>query len=693
MAYIVDDGTLHLVKDDFSEKRILYKPAGVKSLLDAAPTVATLTSARRYRGFAYNGRYYAVGGHSDNLVIDEHYRCSRQGIVPPTITPSVAVGAGATDQICYLSYWDELTDERSSLSGGKAVTGNTTRAWTNLPTTVPGDTFRFLNTVSCTSGVISSTTLSDVVRPGDRIGLSNAPTRIARVRSIVAGTSVTLDDTNAALNGAGQTVTIYPKTRPSHLELWVSVAGALPRLAMRVRLGTTSVTESTATLALGEAFLSNFERFPVCTMNAFYQDRQLMAGDERNRDTLYLSDLFFPERFGGLTFKTRNGDPITAIVGQRDYALVFTLESCYMLKGYTEDDLEFRLIDLEVGAMGHLATTVVQGIPIVTNRRGWYAFIGSFQHLNGGRRTEWQRYYENNTVGWSRGFIVHNPNDFTYQFWPDNRLMSDDAELFGQALPRYEGWVADYSPRTPTGLMNPLGPRWGSDNFDLVSSGSDWTDMSAAAYLRPADSELGTMVFAAIKTTGAAPYAIYRESFYSDTAGPGVTQFGNTMADTEDIQGFPGDFIFRSKFYNFGQPGGDKQEGKTLKRCWFYVVNEHQGIYIRFFAGDEYCREGLYPKGGLGQDPIYVKFVDRTNLQQLDSELPHFPGESFLTGDFRWAPDVVKAIVPEQVTGRGFVFEITSTNFKGDLRIIGFGGIFGPGKASRNLVVFQEEEL
>lgn len=690
MAFMFDDGTFYLTKDDFSNKRTLYKPTGVKSLRDVG---GLTTCARRYSGYAYNSRYYMVGGHSDNLVVDEHYRVLRQGMVPPTITPSVSVGAGATDQLCYLSYWDELTQERSPLSGAKSVTGNTTRAWTNLPTTVPGEMIRYLKTVTCLSGVITTPAFADgVVRPGDRVSLSNAPTRIARVRSVNPGVSVTLDDTNAALNGAGQTVIIYPKSRPTHLELWVAVAGTLPRLATRVRMGTTSITEATPTLSLGEAFIDNFERFPVCSMNAFYQDRQLMAGDERNRDTLYLSELFFPERWAGLSFKTRNGDPITAIVGQRDYALVFTLESCYMLKGYTETDLVFRLIDLEVGSMGHLATKVIQGIPITANRRGWYAFTGSFQHIMPGRRTEWQRLYDFYTTGFSQGFTVHNPNDFTFQFNPNGRLMLEQLSLVGSdPRPVVEHWIGDYGPRDSFGRPSVLSPRWCNDQFSSFNHAGGYADCSAAAYLRPTDREIGMMVYAVIEDGVNNEYVIFRESFYSDNVdSAGGVALGLTMPEEDDFAPFPGKFVFRTKFYNFGQPGGDKQDGKTLKKFWWYVVAETSLLFAQFYAGDEYCREGLYPLGGTATFS-WRKQLGATALSDTDIHFEYPEDQVGATATFvRWAPVSVHPMVPERVTGRGFVFELTKDNFF-DIRVIGFGGIFGPGKATRDLVIFTED--
>ena len=118
---------------------------------------------------------------------------------------------------------------------------------------------------------------------------------------------------NPTLGGIG----VLPYGRATHLELWISAAGGLPQMVTRVRMGTTTFVESTASEDLGESFMGAFERFPRCTMNAIWNDRQLMAGDPDNPDRVYMSELFFPERYTGLNFRTKDGAPVTGMLDRK----------------------------------------------------------------------------------------------------------------------------------------------------------------------------------------------------------------------------------------------------------------------------------------------------------------------------------------------------------------------------------------
>lgn len=344
---------------------------------------------------SYNGRTYITGGFSYNVVLDEHHRMWKQGIRPPEEQPDIT-GATGTGTFAYFSWYDELTGERSSLSKGTEISAAVPRTWQNLPQRPPDDVYIgddstevIGNTASGKGQIVSIGGRMGTMRPGDRLRLG-ATEQYSEVW--FPGNSpdpITYDPRQAwAVEGyyqnlnPDQSVVVLPVTRATHLELWISLAGDYARLAMRVPIGTTSVVESKTLADLGEAFITPFQRLPRCTMNAVYHDRQILAGDPENPDTVYLSELFYPERFTGASFRTRDGRPITGLLATRDYCLVFTRNSTYMLQGYTDNDYSMTVVDQSIGSVGHKCNITIHGNPYIWTEKGPMMFNGSWHPLS-----------------------------------------------------------------------------------------------------------------------------------------------------------------------------------------------------------------------------------------------------------------------------------------------------------------------
>jgi hypothetical protein len=331
----------------------------------------------------YAGRLYLTGGYSYNTVIDEHHRMWKQGIMPPAEYPEVTGSGVAAGNYAYFSWYDEYTDERSPLSKELEIGASVPRTWENLPLRPPDDIYAGDETIEYqsldaywTELVGGLGTRINMVRAGDKLTNDIATPNYLQISHMGP---LLLEGTAPA--GAASAV-IVPVTRATHLELWLSMNGDLPRLAMRVPVGTTEVEESVADDELGEAFITSFMRFPRCRFNAIYHDRQIMAGDPENPDTVYLSALYYPERYEGLYFRTRDGQSITGILSTRDYCLVFTRSTTYMLQGYTDTDYSFTVVDQSLGAVGHQCNVVIHGNPYVWTEKGPYMFNGQWHPLS-----------------------------------------------------------------------------------------------------------------------------------------------------------------------------------------------------------------------------------------------------------------------------------------------------------------------
>jgi hypothetical protein len=334
----------------------------------------------------YDGRTYIVGGYSANIVIDEAYTAWRQGILPPTEGPSVSGGSGGTG-VAYWTFYDELSGERSSLSAGVSVSAESgTRTWTNFPTRPPDDVYIPEGTVRAdvSEGAFYTEdprTRHFYLRPGDVVDIAGISGR-RRVTEVSGPRYFVAEPYTYTIESSGLSFEAYPLTRATHIETWIEESGDFPRLVARVLLGTTELVESSTLATRGEAFQDSFQRFPYCTVNTIYHDRQIMAGNPDAPDTVYVSELFHPERYTGLNFRTRNGENVISLLSTRDYCLVLTDKSSYILQGYTDSDFTFTVADPNIGAITHVGNMVIHGYPYIWTQEGPYMYSGAWHPIS-----------------------------------------------------------------------------------------------------------------------------------------------------------------------------------------------------------------------------------------------------------------------------------------------------------------------
>lgn len=661
-------GKIFIGNEDLSSLRQLYWPPGINTL------------ARHGSGYVYAGRNYLTGTWSANLLIDENFRVLRQGIIPPQSPPSVSAGAGSTEQICYLSYWDAISQQRSSLSEGTSITGNTTRAWTSLPTTVPGEAAVIEGTWDISGGnvtVASGAGTGNIgqARPGDRIADAAATTRWAVIRTIPDQDTATIDDTGMAAVGA--TLVHKPISRCTHVELWVAVAGALPRLSSRVPLGVASFNEAVGTLSLGEAFLDNFEPPPFCTMNVTYGDRQVSAGNPQNPDTLYLSNLFEHEQWGGLSFKTRFGEPIVGLVKMRDYVLVLCPESSYTLQGYTEDDLEFRVNEPDLGGLGHTTNIVIRGKAYIPNSQGYFMYNGAWHPILEDSQRAYQGIYQTYRKEYETGLVVHDKTQHSFLFIPNYDEEEDYLTKTYFQKQNIIVWRCDYTPMIGDAAGGGGQPNWSWDDHFVMGQ-----EIKSAAYLAPTTTSLGKLVK--------------------------ITFDGSVWVESPTVNG-PDVEIVPAHLY-FGLFGGDVQKGKTLHALYSYHYGDYTTCDIEVYPGHSYAYgddiqarlEGPnIPTGILGIPTRYPTLkLSQTNLVStvatpIQPSLIAFPTTPDVTvpvsiaaqGDADWVLWQAQTCFAWKMgdtgpTGKGFTFKWIFRDHK-LLEWYGFGGYYGPGVAQR----------
>ncbi|MCP4900206.1 MAG: hypothetical protein GY906_24810 [bacterium] len=582
-------------------------PFGVTSI-DTPPSVAF-----------YDGRSYIVGGYSSNMVIDEAYTLWRQGILAPTDPPTVAGGSGSAG-VAYWSFYDEVTGERSTLSAGVAILADAgTRTWTAMPLRPPDDVFISEGTVEALGTTKPGTMKTDdprirhfFLRPGDRTVISGLTRRILDVdgsRTFVVEPFIEVADVS------GLTFEAFPLTRATHVELWIEEAGDFPRLVTRVILGTTELVESSTLATRGEAFQDSFERFPYCTVNAIYHDRQVMAGNPDAPDTVYVSELFFPERYTGLNFRTRNGEVVVSLLSTRDYCLVLTDKSSYILQGYTENDFTFTVADPNIGAITHVGNMVIHGYPYVWTQEGPYMYTGGWHPMSPENR-HFFRDVTSAQFGSMFGELdpdgsTYNPDETRFKFWRGTHDPTWNAWIVGGTV------VVDYTTLSPVTGGGFAASRISMDTTEVETQApGNWQILGKsqhiAAYLKQAaGDDYGGM------------YMLYQKPHTSLTTAddPPVTDRIICRMDRDnslpasDPSVFPGRYSpnewwfsdddgtitwhGRDVFLPFDfrvlmphhlaqgdeQSGAYLREGKSYKRLWVHAI--HEGTKTRYWDVDE----------------------------------------------------------------------------------------------------------
>jgi hypothetical protein len=639
-----------------------WLPYGI-STVNRPPSVAS-----------YGGRLYITGWGSYNMVLDEHHRLWKQGIRSPEAPPAIA-GAAGTGAIGYIAWYDEYTGERSSLSQGTVISTAVPRTWT-LPSRPPDDVFVSDGQVTGYTPVTPAdeSARTFYLRPGDRVGFPDLHANISYNLVDEVGVSGKFTVDGLGLVPGTSIVAALPITRATHCELWLSVAGGLPRLVMRVPVGTTSVVESTATGDLGESFFGAFERFPRCSMNTIWNDRQLMAGDPDNPDTVYMSELFLPERWAGLSFRTRDGAPVTGLLPLRDFCLVFSRDRTYMLQGYTESDFSFQMIEQSLGSIGHRCNSVVHGSAYVWTEKGPFMFNGSWHPLSPDNIFTAPSPAQN-TAGKARAMVDPDANTFTL-ISSDILVMDRYLSWIGIVPSTYAMLVFDYTTVQPEagGTFAPARLSVDTQSVTYKTVGNIlYPDVDFRSYYLSNKWGAGRVYTMTQSDTFDTNYSLPLQSFYilphkrlNDAPEYAPSSLGFYYGDVMNVTET---FYVAVGHYYFDDIGGSALEGKTFKRLWLDARAYVASATLNLYPGDDDALELRY--GRLvdalgGQVPGGVP---------LDYTLPiHFSASTV---------GPILNVSLDRVSGRGLSLLLIAPSLAGGGGFRGFGGAYIEGPATR----------
>lgn len=539
----------------------------------------------------YNGeaisRTYMVGGWTDNLVLTENFTLARMGIISP-INPIVnAAGSGLNVGVV--------------ASTGPGATGN----------------------AIC------------YLRWRDDLNARRSPLSDGSPTFALANQARTWN--NLPTDPGDTSVT--------SIEGWVSMDGGLPRFAWRRDLGVTSVVENLATALLGEAETESLDRFPRCRFNVLWNSRQVMAGDDRHPDRLYLSPLNDPENYGGFFLRTPKGERIIGLISMRRQLIILCATSSYVVEGYTEDDIAVNILEPEIGGISHFAVAPADGWAFVPSHRGLYLCTGSsFHNISKEFEKSWRREYR-------------------------EARFDDDAQRFEDAWAVNDLETNSYKLHTGESTLIPADKNgyWVLDYSDLLQeTGGSFAQPSLSFDVRTRRD----MCAAVLKVPGGRGGELYVGS--SD----GIVRQENVDDDDDDDgDTYKKRAVFQTPHYFPVGPGGSEEDAAKYLYAWACVRSETRPYSIIMYPGDESAVE-------MDENDYKVESVSAGAADEGGDDL------------------VAKCVhlFRPMIAGRGMSFRIDIESPKagyddgGELNtyIAGLGFTFDPGQNQRRRAAFEE---
>lgn len=434
------------------------------------------------------------------------------------------------------------------------------------------------------------------------------------------------------------------EARVTHVRGYVSMDGAEFRAAWEAPYGITAYVENVRTAQLTYVGPNYDHGIPPDTrFGAEWQGRMWYASSPKHPYRLWYSKGGFPQYVAPASFRDTLGkEEITGIAKGRNELVVFCLRNSYMIRqfGQGEDDFVMEKLDSDVGCLTHFGIFEIHNKLWFPSEDGPWIYDGGFRYLGKEIQPLWRSDYESNKAEFLSGFAWHDRVNKVYG-WVTRRPGREEfegTEIFPGTV-TYCGYYGEFEPSMGGQAQH---PEWTIDlkyRFD-----------SSAFY-----NEEGELVLGSCD-------GVIRKQDWTD---------GDDDGDTLQKP-----LVIRSGHQLFFEPGDDWEFGKELKQTWMYVESESTAwsVYIR--GGDEQVWKSRLPDNIFQfwkSDVAATASSETRTLRTSDGQTR--------TVALEYVPATTHFMIPAQVTGRGFTWEVRATAPVG-LQYRGFGGLWAPGPGS-----------
>lgn len=178
------------------------------------------------------------------------------------------------------------------------------------------------------------------------------------------------------------------------IEIWASVDGDFYRHLADRDIGATSfVVNEDLT---GEAYTAELTPWPKLAFGTLANDCLFAAGDPRHPERVYVSEVGFPEEYGGTYIPTRNGETVIGIKAVGSSTIyVQCPSSSYYIQGFGTGDLVMRSLKPHIGGLGQHTIALADDIALIPTQRGVFRFDGTSMVLIG---EDWDYTWRKNVI-------------------------------------------------------------------------------------------------------------------------------------------------------------------------------------------------------------------------------------------------------------------------------------------------------
>lgn len=428
-----------------------------------------------------------------------------------------------------------------------------------------------------------------------------------------------------------------PDSRVTHIRLYASDNGTLPRIVTDLTIGTVTYSDNTPTLALGATpqlsaggitVQGNRGVPPYSRFIEMYHDRGWYAGNTLHPERIYFSEIGEPEAVGISSYiSTRDGETVTGIRRLRDQLIIFCRTATYSIQGYSAADFVISKLSPSIGCLSHFAIVNIHNRLWFPSEDGVYTYDGSFKFQMEDLKTFWKDDFKIHKGEYLRCIAIDDRETQVYKL-----LIPKDVPPLSFY---YIGAYTDLEPETGGGAGQPY---WTIDQRNRRDSTLGYAS----------DGNANEVV------TGNCDGWMRRENVDGD-----ADDDGDTLGKHLTI---------RHGHNLMSDPMGDDEEGKIFKPLYTSVESEFNAWILYALGGDEQAYLQIRPDN--------IKFFWKDSVaasyftQNIDDVL------------YTYIPQTIHWHYPERVSGRGLTVEIQATA-PIRMKYRGFGGVFGPGPASR----------
>lgn len=420
-----------------------------------------------------------------------------------------------------------------------------------------------------------ATAAAGTIPPGNYIGYLNWRHKVGS--TLIHQSSLSPGSSILALNGSQKRAwsaipTTGAPSRTTHVGLWVSEGGGVPKYVTEVTYGTATLTEDISaygafwlTTAGGAVYTTARNVPPYARFVRKYHGRAWYSGNPDYPYRIWFSEIDEMESVGSNNYRDMLGrETVTGLAVRGDELVAFSLNSAQSIKGYTNQDLVMRYINEEVGAVSHFGIQNIRGRLWIPAVDGVWIYDGGWRYMMDDLRTYWRDAYRADPAGYQRSYATHNPAYSIYKL----NIPGSPAHVY----------VAFYQPIEPSLGGDDQQPWWSVDRQNRA--------ITVFGGLRD-DNGL------ALSYNGGTDGYVREEEVTTDRTDDGDTGQKEVVVQTKHLY--------------YGDQSGGSMKGKSAKEATLFIRSDSQPVEVSAYGGDDPAAEG---KPAWGPHAIQTRKVE-----------------------------------------------------------------------------------